>query len=432
MRMTRTTFFPSVGLIVSLMIAGLIIAFAQMSVTVWAHGDDDHDHDLLTETINNALQQDAIGQAGDLQAEMNANRAEQERLKAQIADAQGREKSLRNQIIDLENRARLKELEIAETQSTITTLQEQLVLLDEDIESLQLKAILLDESMGRLRRAFAARVKSSYEASFSSVLGVFLASGDFQTAILRYSYLKNLQIEDNRFLTDLKLIKEEYEERTQQLEELKVEKEQLRSDFESQQVLLGQQRTQLATERNNRAYLLEVTNNEEAQYQQLLVIAQQQEATIRQAINSILGRAGEGSFVAAGDTIGLQGNTGDVWCYVSGAWRRPGSAGAPANCGSHLHFMILTCGHTSCEVNPTSYLYNAQYVTPLSDWTVTQAYGATTFNPWHTGIDIASFHGAPIRAIADGVVIYGTDNNGGNYAIIKHSDSFYSAYWHLQ
>ena len=41
-------------------------------------------------------------------------------------------------------------------------------------------------------------------------------------------------------------------------------------------------------------------------------------------------------------------------------------------------------------------------------------------------------HGAPIYAIGDGEIFRGTDGAGGKNAIIKHSDDFYSAYWHLQ
>ena len=37
-----------------------------------------------------------------------------------------------------------------------------------------------------------------------------------------------------------------------------------------------------------------------------------------------------------------------------------------------------------------------------------------------------------IRRVADGTVYYGTDSGGGKYALVKHRDDFWTAYWHLQ
>jgi len=411
----------------------LCVVFFAAQQGVFAHGDED---DSKHHTIEHALH-DSIGQSSQYteeQRKLEANRAEQARLLKQLEEVQSRELSLQNQITYYETNINIITLQIAETNAVITELIAHLDLLESDIETLQIKAGILNESIGSLQGSYFARVRSSYTNRFVPKVAVFLGSEDVQTAVLMMAYLDNVQQEDKKFLSQLRDTKDEYTKRTEELKQLKTEEEELKIEKEEQGVLLGQQRASLAKQQEEKQYLLGVTNNEEAEYQKLLAISRAEQAAIERAIAEILQRVDDGAAITAGTPIGRQGNTGYVF-------PRPFQYDyCGAECGTHLHFMILTCNTLSCSTNPTPYLYNGQYATPFTSWKVTQAYGPTTFSNFHNGIDIQensgvygnNGHGAPVRAIADGKVTYGTDSLGGKYAIIKHTDNFYSAYWHLQ
>lgn len=416
-------------IVLNLMLSGLV--WFNASPLVYAHEGDESENHL------EGFFDRAIGQAGDLESEYElrkqqyeANRAEQDKLRAQIADTQARERTLQEQIWYFESRARLKELEIAEAENTIIDLEAQLVGLGEDIVSLQTKVGILDESIGRLRRAFYARVKSSYQSSFSPTISVFLNSEDFQTAVLRYAYLKNLQEEDNKFLVDLRETKDEYQKRTTQLEDLKNQKEQLKVELEGQKILLEDHRVQLAVERDNKAYLLQITNNEEAEYQRLLSIAQAESQAITDALNNVLsqitGRVLEGTRVYKGDLIGIQGNTG----YST---------------GEHLHFGYYPCGAWSCASDPMGLFNNGTFLWPLDSYYISQGFGQTPFaqagaygydaygNPiGHNGVDMVGPSASAIRASHTGTIYYTVDGWGGHGAVLIDDSGYMTIYWHLR
>lgn len=56
----------------------------------------------------------------------------------------------------------------------------------------------------------------------------------------------------------------------------------------------------------------------------------------------------------------------------------------------------------------------------------------STGNPGHPGIDIAGARGTPVRAVAAGTVVYSGSGlaHYGKLLIIKHNDSYLSAYAH--
>ena len=80
---------------------------------------------------------------------------------------------------------------------------------------------------------------------------------------------------------------------------------------------------------------------------------------------------------------------------------------------------------------------NSGWVAPVSHLSVSSPYGmrANPVGPgmeFHNGIDLVGSTGTPIFAAKSGTVVQtGFDVGGGNYIIIKHSDGYYSHYLHL-
>jgi murein DD-endopeptidase MepM/ murein hydrolase activator NlpD len=55
---------------------------------------------------------------------------------------------------------------------------------------------------------------------------------------------------------------------------------------------------------------------------------------------------------------------------------------------------------------------------------------------FHTGVDLAAETGTPVRALADGVVTYTTDNfeeakGSGKVVVVEHGDGWTTRYYHL-
>lgn len=75
-----------------------------------------------------------------------------------------------------------------------------------------------------------------------------------------------------------------------------------------------------------------------------------------------------------------------------------------------------------------------QFGWPTSGMTITQYFGTTSFNPWHTGIDIDSRSGWDIWASDGGTVVtatYGWGGGYGNHIIIDHGNGYQTLYGHL-
>ena len=123
--------------------------------------------------------------------------------------------------------------------------------------------------------------------------------------------------------------------------------------------------------------------------------------------------------VKKGDIIAYQGHTG---CTT----------------GSHLHFATYLNG---TAVNPKTYLDSGEFQWPLANPKVTQWWG----NVWspsippHNGIDMIEYEGAPVYAVADGILTHSKDSSScsitgtvGQGVIIDHGNELMTIYWHVQ
>lgn len=71
---------------------------------------------------------------------------------------------------------------------------------------------------------------------------------------------------------------------------------------------------------------------------------------------------------------------------------------------------------------------------PTSGWAVSQVFGHTSYESWHTGIDLDSRSGRTIFASASGKVVSVTRGWGGGYGnhiVIDHGQGFSTLYGHL-
>lgn len=98
-----------------------------------------------------------------------------------------------------------------------------------------------------------------------------------------------------------------------------------------------------------------------------------------------------------------------------------------------MKFLILTLLIPSILLAETH-----GYVYPLMDTRISSGFG-TRKHPikkiirHHKGIDLAVPRDTPIRAIADGLVVYADPHSGyGNFVVLKHKDGTTSHYGHCE
>ena len=78
--------------------------------------------------------------------------------------------------------------------------------------------------------------------------------------------------------------------------------------------------------------------------------------------------------------------------------------------------------------------FNGTFRRPTSGWAVSQVFGRTSYERWHTGIDLDSHSGRTIFASASGKVVKvqrGWGGGYGNHIIIDHGQGFSTLYGHL-
>lgn len=358
---------------------------------------------------------------------LEGNQAQQEEIRKKLDELKEQKASLANEIVYQESQIELTTLQIEETLEKIATLKQ-------EIEDLGTKIARLEETLGKLTEVTTNRIVATYISNAGGIDPVILIfqTEDIGDFVSRYKYFRILQQHDKKLLKQMQATRDNYDQQREVKKEKQTQAEALEGQLENQNY-------QLAVKKEEKERLLEETKSDEQLYQEKLAALLADEEAIKEALQDILGRITTGLVggqpVKRGQIIGGQGNNGNVF-------PRP-SASCP-ECGSHLHFMILTCADWECAIDPEPYLAKGEYARPLSTWYISQRFGPATCSycgyAFHNGIDLVYDgddhgdygQGAPIYAIGDGEIFRGTDAAGGKYAIIKHSDDFYSAYWHLQ
>lgn len=275
---------------------------------------------------------------------------------------------------------------VAITAGQILDTTERIKELEEEIASLSTKIDRLDFSLNQISEILIQRIEETYKKGNIDVFALFLSSRNFSEFVSRYKYLCAVQLHDKQLMIQMETVRTDYQDQKIAKEEKQEELEAARKKLETQKALLAQQKA-------DKERLLEITQNNEKRYQQLLAITR---AEI-EAIQRIM--AGEGECSEAGNIS--QGQK--VASVISGR--------SACSLGTHLHFEIREGGGVK---NPFSYLKGISLfddsggdphtATGSWDWPLnepirlTQGFGENTsairshivWYPFHTGIDIVS------------------------------------------
>ena len=331
----------------------------------------------------------------------------------QLGKLANQAKSLTNQIALFYTQIKVAELKISQTEDKI-------VLLSGRIGQ-------LETSLKNLSDAFATRATETYKMTRLGDPLIFLLSApDLNEAVARYHYLQQIQEFDRSLLIKLQETQSNFKDQ--------------KNDQEILQKELQEQKNTLAIQKRNKAYLLQVTKNDEKKYQELLAAAKAE----------LLVVLGEGKEVYLRNV-----NEGDIIGRII-----PSASGCSS--GQHLHFEVHKNGNVE---DPNNYLRSISFaydygpdqynyygtINPHGSWNwplaepiqINQAFGghtfARTFYPGgtHNGIDMDSLSSTAVKAVKPGKLYAGSLQCGGiypgtlTYSKVEQADGIISWYLHM-
>lgn len=348
-------------------------------------------------------------------------------LENKVNELRGQARTLSSQIVVMDSQVRLTQLRIDKTRQDLTQLEG-------DIEILKGKISNLEGDIDRLTKVLLNRIVATYTTSTVKPWQFFISAKGFSDFLYRMQYLRIAQENDKRLIFATQATKDNYEDQKKVLEEKQKQVEALKKQLEG---LVAQ----LAQQRKDKEILLEVTRNDEKNYQELLAKARAEQA----AILGILAGGGTVAQVGpikAGETISST---------IAGA--------SACSSGSHLHLEVVK---DNTPQNPAGYLKNTSLTfepevvafTPSGSWDwpldepirINQEYGMTYWARlgWynggpHTGIDmfpkdLSVSSPARVKAVRDGTLYRGSIGCGGGtlkFARVDQTDGIQTYYLHI-
>jgi len=288
-----------------------------------------------------------------------------------ILKKQAEKATLANQLSILENRLAQAALDIERTRTEI------------DRTNLEIKKVNLeieqkDEEITRQKDHLGSVIRLMQRQDDKSTLEIFLLNGTLNEFLNQIKYLEDINKEISRSLDELKKFKAELEARQKELKGKNQELTSLKNELENKKFVL-------ATDQQNKTYILDQTRSSEKEYQRLLNLAraeQQQaqadivnlEKAVRAKIQKISGQE-------------LQFNdAGFIWPVAKN--------------------MIMATFHDPDY--PFRYIFE------------------------HPGVDIRAAQGSSVRAAASGYVAIAKDaGKGYSYIMIVHGDGLATVYGHV-
>jgi len=320
-------------------------------------------------------------------------------------------------------------IRIAETKIKQTSTQ--IVSLEKDIDTLSAVVSDLNNSLNNLTNVFLARVRASYMRRDPNALTLLISSDSFAKFFTRIRYLSVVKARDQLIISEMNTARKDYD--TQKNTKITKQKE-----IEELKKKLVRQQSDLSAQRRSQQEFLNITENKEVKYQELL-------GRIRselEAINAII--AGNGNEKEVRDV-----SQGEV---IANVINQPSCNSS----GAHLHFII---SDNSITKNPFDYLkpidnfncsgvngggcFDGDPFNPTGSWDwplspriqLNQGYGETwaVRNTWvgniyrfHNGIDIEG-GSLEVKAVQSGKLFRGTYSGSNGCALkyvrVDHKDS---------
>ena len=249
-----------------------------------------------------------------------------------------------------------------------------------EIEAVQAEIEIKEEEIEKQKLLLAQYIRSMQQLDQQSTVTIFLKYETFSEAMNESSALESLQNRAQAALTTIQQLHSELMSKRRELEDFKQSLNALRRRQ------IAQQKT-LTNEKDSKKRILDLTNAQESQYRSLLTQAQQEHKAAQAAISSLdaaireeLNRQGYGKLPSVGT----------------------------------FDWPVVPIFGVSCPFHCSGYPYS-YLIGP------------------HTGTDIPTYVGTPVKAPADGYVakLHDSGGRGYSYILLLHGDNISTVFGHV-
>jgi len=203
-----------------------------------------------------------------------------EKYEKKIKELQSREQTLANEIEYADDQIYLAELKIQSSSAKIKKTKDEITKISGDISDLGLRIDKLVASIEYQQKILESRMRESYKSKDDSMVLLF-GTNNVGKMIQKLEYLQVMEKNDNRLLEEMRKTKETFTTQKRLFEEKKTQEEELKKQLEVEKAELDAQKGSLEDKRAEKKKLLELTQNDEAKYQQLLQEAQDELASFK-------------------------------------------------------------------------------------------------------------------------------------------------------
>jgi len=367
---------------------------------------------LATPLLNTQTDVAYAASVGELQGQLNGLNGRIDALKNGLAQKRNEKASLENQIAIFNGQIEQLELQIQATEAEIAKTQLEIAETTQKIKE-------TEAELKRQQEIIKEHLRVIYEEGRVTAVEVVVSSNDFSEFINKTEYLQTMQQKVQETAERIRELRIELDEKKKSLETKKSDLNNLKGELNARKADLDAQKAQ-------KDALLAKTKGEEASFAAQLNETRAAFSAVQSRISQIIaqqqapkapsyGALPSYGSVKRGQVIGYQGNTGYSF-------------------GSHLHFGLY---RGSQDIDPMPYLNNGTLSWPLTNPTITQGYWGTFSHRgvgWPGGIDMTQYFGAPVRAAADGNIIFNGFDGAtfGHYIIMDHGNGLRTLYAHMQ
>jgi peptidoglycan hydrolase CwlO-like protein len=321
---------------------------------------------------------------------------------AKLNDVRNQKNTLSSQIQYMDTQIYITGLKQEETKEKIEKTQYEIETLDDWIDN-------LDSSLDKLSESLLNRIIAGYKTRQSSVIDIVLDSSNANDMVNKLKYYQIARESNKRVLMEVQEAKLNYEEQ-------KKLREKKKDELDTFQKTLANQEIELKNQQDAKQTLLEVTQNDEATYSNLLAQAKRQQA----AFKSFVQTTGVNTIAANG--LG----TGEGGWYLSQRDERwagsqmGSSSESILDVGCFITSISMVMRFYGSDFYPTNIAGSSNYFVPGTAY----MYLPSNFNgSWPNGKNYKNVSYSEVTSYLDrGVPVIAGVSGGSHYVVLKKSN----------